>query len=107
MISDDLERFIDTLAFERIHGVEVEIDVVLPRGWVLEKNSNDYTIRGPANESWEDDIWRIVRFVAYKFFFILRSHASENGRSYELISSGKAGRLFRITFVPSPPCVSD
>jgi hypothetical protein len=87
-----------------LQGVAVELRHVLPDGWTMTRESDSFVVRGEISESFEDQVWRVVRFVAYPAFLTLqRTLMTTDETRYELVSSNAAGHGFRVVFILTRP----
>jgi hypothetical protein len=83
-----------------VQGVAVELRHVVPTGWTVTEASDSFVVRGTLGEDWQDELWSVVRFVAYESF-----HAVEETLKtptevrYEMVSASASGNAFRIEFV--------
>jgi len=92
------------LSLACIQGVAVELRNALPRDWRLSQENDSFVIAGDAREGYENDVWRIARFVAYPAFVGLsRTRKDDVEVRYELLSQSARGPAFRVEFVLRVP----
>jgi hypothetical protein len=85
---------------ECIDGIAVELRHVLPEGWTFTRQSSSFVVRGKLAEGWEEQLWRVVQFVAYPDFLALRrTHHDANEVRYEVVSASDSGLAFRIELI--------
>jgi barstar (barnase inhibitor) len=85
---------------ECIDGIAVELRHILPKGWTFTRQSNSFVVRGTLSEGWEDQLWKVVRFLTYpEFLSLQRTHKDASGERYEMVSASGSELAFRIEFI--------
>ncbi len=82
----------------RCQGLDVEVDHVLPDGWTLAFREDGYIFTAPTVDGFEDQVWRLVRFLAYASLTAVRRVDPRQGVGYEMVSCMEDGSGFRVVF---------
>jgi hypothetical protein len=86
-----------------IDGVRVELRFVLRPEWVLSTEGDTFVVTAPRCDDWEDEIWRILRFIAYDHFFAVSRRTLASGvHEIDVVSAMPSLRGFRILFRLTP-----
>jgi hypothetical protein len=66
------------------------------------EEAHSFVVRGALGDDGLDQLWRVVRFVAYSTFFSLeQTHKTSDEIRYVMVSAARSGNGFRIEFVLS------
>ena len=85
-------------------GISVELRHALPAQWKHRSDGDHFVVEGPMFEGWKDALWSVARFVAHDSFVSLNLvERADDGRVYELLSSGREDKGFLIRFVLTEP----
>ena len=92
-----------TVTLERNQGLDFEARRVLPSGWRLECREDGYVFAGPWSDDWENAVWKLVRFLAYKSMIVIRRSGVGSTMEYDLVTCMESGTGFRAVFRSFPP----
>jgi hypothetical protein len=93
-----LDVIVSSFALGRSQGLDVEVGFVLGAGWTVEERDDGYAFAGPWSAAWEDEVWRLARFLSYRSLLVLRGTGADSAMVYELVSAMDVGHGFRATF---------
>jgi hypothetical protein len=90
-----------------VEGVAAELHHALRPSWTFTRELDSFVVRGPIEEGLDDEVWRVVRFLAYPAFCVLeRTRRTEDEVRYELVSSTAGSQGFRVVFILSRQAAS-
>ena len=90
----------EAIDFQRILGVDCELDHAVREGWTWRWESDHYVIEGPDDRHWKPRVKGIISFVSYLSGSLVRT--LDDG-SIELITWREKDHVgFRVHFVRAP-----
>ncbi len=82
----------------RCQGLDVEVAHWLPAEWKVEYREWGYVSTAPTEDGFDDQVWRLARFLAYASLTAVRRVEPRQGVGYEMVSCMEDGSGFRVVF---------
>lgn len=90
----------EAIDFQRILGVDVELDHAVREGWTWRWEADHYVVEGPDDRQWPPTVNSLIAFLGYLSGSLV--HTLDDG-SIELITWRKKDLVgFRVHFVRAP-----